>query len=263
MNVQVLIATMNRQDHALLDQMNIQTDAIVGNQCDRNEIERFQYRGRTVEWLSFSERGVGLNRNNTLMRATGDILLFADDDVVYLDGYEKTIQQFYAAHPDADVVIFNFRKRRNGGEFRNIVKKTGRVGRKSVTGFGTYCITARRDPLFFANVFFHLQFGGGARYSCGEDSIFLQDCIRNKLRVYTCKETIGVLDHGASTWFSGYDDKFFFDKGVLFFRIAPFTSRILALYHCRKHRREYAAYGWVRAYRQMCKGITFKKGNQR
>ena len=123
MNVQVLIATMNRQDHALLDQMNIQTDAIVGNQCDRNEIERFQYRGRIVEWLSFSERGVGLNRNNTLMRATGDILLFADDDVVYLDGYEKTIQQFYAAHPDADVVIFNFRKRRNGGEFRNIVKK--------------------------------------------------------------------------------------------------------------------------------------------
>ncbi len=263
MNIQVLVATMNRQDHALLEEMNIQTDAIVGNQCDRNEIEKFQYRGRTVEWFSFAERGVGLNRNNALMRATEDILLFADDDVVYCDGYEKTIQQFYALHTDADVVIFNFKKRRNGGEFQDTVKKSGRVGRKSITSFGTYCITVRRESLFFANVFFHLQFGGGARYSCGEDSIFLQDCIRNRLRVYTCRDTIGVLDHGASTWFSGYDDKFFFDKGILFFKIAPLVSRALALYHCGKHRREYDEYGWFRAYKQMCAGIRYKKEKQR
>lgn len=262
MNVQVLIATMNRRDYALLDEMNIQTDAIVGNQCDRNTIEEFAYKGRTIKWLSFAEKGVGLNRNNTLMRATGDILLFADDDVVYSDGYERIITQFYEAHADADIVIFNFKKRRNGGEFQNIVKKNGRVGRKGVSRFGTYCITAKRESLFFANIFFHLQFGGGAQYSCGEDSIFLQDCIKNKLKVYTCKKTIGMLDHGESTWFSGYDDKFFFDKGILFFKVAPSVSYALSLYHCCKHRCDYREYGWLRAYKQMCKGIRYVKGPQ-
>jgi hypothetical protein len=43
--VQVLIASMNQVDHSLLSKMNIQTDAIVGNQCDKNEIETFTYGG--------------------------------------------------------------------------------------------------------------------------------------------------------------------------------------------------------------------------
>ena len=32
MNMQVIIATMNQCDYSLLDKMNIQTEAIVGNQ---------------------------------------------------------------------------------------------------------------------------------------------------------------------------------------------------------------------------------------
>ena len=89
--VQVLVATMHQKDHSLVKKMNIRTDAIIGNQCDRNEIEEYTENEANIKWLSLAERGVGLNRNSTLNRATGDILLFADDDVVYYDDYEKTI----------------------------------------------------------------------------------------------------------------------------------------------------------------------------
>ena len=70
MEIQVLVAAMNQKDYSLLDKMNIKTDVIVGNQCDENAVSDFEYNGHTVKWLSFCERGVGLNRNNALMRAS-------------------------------------------------------------------------------------------------------------------------------------------------------------------------------------------------
>lgn len=258
MNVQVLVATMNQSNHLLLDKMNIQTDAIIGNQCDRNEIESFDYRNHSVKWLSFSERGVGLNRNNTLMRATGDIVLFADDDVVYDDGYEEKIIQYYIDHPKADVVIFNFQMKRDGKSYER-VSKEGRVNRRAATKYGTYCISARTVKIRSANIFFHLDFGGGTKYSSGEDTIFLQDCLKNKLRVYSSKTIIGSVDHGPSTWFKGYNDKYYFDKGVLFYVMFPQLCNLCAIVHCYKYRKKYKEYGWIKAYKQMRKGMKVIK----
>ena len=61
MNIQMLIVTMHQKDHSLLEKMNIQTDAIVGNQCDVNQVEDFVWEGHSIKWLSFDERRVGLN----------------------------------------------------------------------------------------------------------------------------------------------------------------------------------------------------------
>ena len=49
MKVQVLVATMNQKDHTLLEKMNIQSDVIVGNQCDYNLVEEFEYCGHRSE----------------------------------------------------------------------------------------------------------------------------------------------------------------------------------------------------------------------
>ena len=79
--------------------MNVQTSAIVINQCERNEIERFEFRGHEILWISCEERGVGLSRNTALLRATGDVLLIADDDVRYIDGYEEIVLD------EADILV--------------------------------------------------------------------------------------------------------------------------------------------------------------
>ena len=49
MKIQVLVATMNQNDHQLLKKMNINTDAIIGNQCNYNSIEKFDYKGNNIE----------------------------------------------------------------------------------------------------------------------------------------------------------------------------------------------------------------------
>ena len=54
MSVQVLVATMNQTDHSLLEAMNIQSDAIIANQCDHNSIEEFRYNGYIIRYLNFA-----------------------------------------------------------------------------------------------------------------------------------------------------------------------------------------------------------------
>lgn len=260
MSIQVIVATMHQKDYSLLDKMNIQSDAIICNQCDKTEFTEFEYKGYNIKWLSFAERGVGLNRNNGLMRATADIVLFADDDVVYNDGYAKTIEDYYAENPQADVVIFNMNVTR-GESKKVLVAKEGRVFKKGVTKYGTFCVSAKREKLHFHNIAFHLQFGGGTRYSCGEDTLFLQECCKKKLKIYTTKQFIGTVDHGPSTWFYGYTDKYFFDKGVVYFCINNHWAVLVALYHCIKHKNRYKDYGWKKAFLQTRKGILFcRKG---
>jgi glycosyltransferase involved in cell wall biosynthesis len=94
-NIQVLVAAMHQKDHSLLEKMHIKTDAIVANQCEHNSIEDFEWNGNKIRYLNFAERGVGLNRNNALMRATGDICLFADDDMVYVDDYVEKVKSAF------------------------------------------------------------------------------------------------------------------------------------------------------------------------
>ena len=39
----------------------------------------------------------------------------------------------------------------------------------------------------------------GCKYSCGEDSLFYLDCVRNKLKVYTCSTSVGRNEYREST----------------------------------------------------------------
>ncbi len=254
MDIQTLVVTMNQHDHSLLDRMNIQTDAIVGNQCDRDAVERFEDGGRRVCWLSLRERGVGLNRNNVLMRGTADILVLADDDMVFHDGYPETVRSLFEQHPEADVLIFNLDEARPK-RFKNT--KVVRVNKSNYGKYGAARLALRRERIHMAGVSFNLLFGGGAKYSSGEDSIFLHDCLKRGLRLLAMPVAIAELkDDRASTWFSGYNDKFFYDKGVFFAQIYGWRSSFIALYHCFKHRHgRYRDYGWRAAYKKITEGI--------
>ena len=258
MTIQVLVATMHQTDHSLLEKMNIRTDAIIGNQCDRNEVEDFEWNGHRIKYLSFAERGVGLNRNNTLMRADADVCLFADDDVVYYDDYAEKIEKAFTDMPDADVIVFNFKMLDKNGNSKDKVTKSKRVGKKGVTSYGAPLIAFRTQSVKYRNIVFHRMFGGGAEFSCGEDTIFLQDCVKNGLRVYTNPQTLGTIALGDSTWFSGYSDKFFIDKGVLYKCIFGIMAKPYAAYHVLKHRKKYSSVGTKKALKLMYKGINQK-----
>ncbi len=256
MNLQVLVSTMHQKDHSLLDKMNIQSDAIVINQCDRNEIEEFEYKGHTIKFLSFAERGIGLSRNNALMRSTAEICLFADDDIIYEDGYRERIINAFYNNPKADIIVFNALN--NDWERpRYLINKAKRVRYYNCLRYGAVRIAARVDSLKRANVYFSLLFGGGAKYSSGEDSLFLADCIRKGLYVYALPEIICTITQSDSTWFSGYTDQYFINKGVFFACLSKRWAKLLCLQLAIRRRNMFKEDKTVmEAYRLMLEGIS-------
>ncbi len=254
MGIQVLVAAMHQKDHSLLEKMNIQSDVIVGNQCDRDSIEAFAWKGHRAMYLNRAQRGVGLNRNQALLQADGEICLLADEDVVYYDGYAQMVEEAYRAHPDADVIIFDMKILSRDGEISGIIKREEFVGKKALARYGSVRISFRTESIKRKNIYFHRMFGGGTPHTNGEDTIFLNDCADRGLKVLTCPKTLGVVHNYNSSWFAGYDDKYFHDRGVLFAWLHPVLAWPLCVYHVVKHRNKYRDYGLLKAIRKMWEG---------
>lgn len=233
MTLQVLISTMNQTDHSLLERINIQSDAVVVNQCDHSGEDIFYYKDYLIKWISMPERGVGLSRNTCLMHSTADIVLFADDDITYQDGYAEAVLAAFENNENADVMCFNIKLQNSskniGGHRDN--QKSKRLFAFNSMRYGATLIAARRKTLFRERISFSLLFGGGAEFSCGEDSIFVKDCLNAKLKLYAHTYCLGVVDDSQSSWYRGIDDAFFRDRGMLYAMIFPRIKHIIQFYY--------------------------------
>ena len=237
MDVQVLVATMNQKDHSLLKRMNIQSDAIIGNQCNFNSIEQFKINDCCITYLNFNERGVGLNRNNALMRAQGKYCLFADDDMVYEDNYVDIVVSTFNDIPDADVIIFNLKEKKPN---RFVIKKISKVNYFNYLRYGTARIAIRLKSIKDNGIYFNQCFGGGSEYCHGEDNLFLTECLNKGLNVYSVPIFIATLTEGReSSWNNGYDDKYLKDQGKLYYTISKRWWRLLCIQDAVRHRKIY------------------------
>lgn len=252
MKIQVLVAAMHQEDHSLLEKMNIQTDAIVANQCSNNSVEKFKYNESEITYLNFAEKGVGLNRNNALMRADADVVLFADDDIVYENNYKEIIESEFAKHKDADMIVFNVKN--EDDRPRYTITSSKRVHKYNCLRYGAVRIAVKLDSIRKNNIWFSLLFGGGTKYGSGEDSLFIYDCISCGMKAYTSSEVILTVPQSNSTWFDGYTAKYFYDKGALYRAIFGKKASLMILLFLFKNKKETANIGIRAAYLQMRNG---------
>ena len=253
-SVEVLIAGVNQNPQQLMEQMNIGSDAILINQCHKYEIESFEYNGHNVRVFHMAERGVGLSRNTALMRATGDICLFSDQDIVYEHEYETKILEEFGCHPEADMILFNIEVSKERRTYHNETWK--KVHWYNCGRYGAVSFAVRRDALIESGITFSLLFGGGAKYSAGEDSLFLKQFMDKGYAVYASPIVIGKESEGDSTWFQGYTEKFFFDRGVLYHYLYGKLAKVWALRFLVAHKSVLcSAIPVKQAYQNMCEGI--------
>ncbi len=238
MKLQVLVVSMHQSDFSLVDKMNIRTNAVIANQTSYNGFEEKEYEFGTVKMISTATRGVGLNRNIALLASEADILLFSDDDMRYYDGALNGVSEAFANNPRADVIIFSTDITRDGEIIQRKYNKKKRARMWNAMKHGTYAVAIRRRALIQANLKFNELFGGGCPFSCGEDSLFIKACLDRSLRVYTDPYVLGTCCKDASSWFTGYNEKYLYDKGVLYSYLFPVLKHAVAVYYGFRLRRK-------------------------
>lgn len=255
-NVQVLVACMHQTDDSLYREMNLHTDAILANQCDEYSYRTYtEVDGSKVELISTTDRGVGRNRNKALMNASGKFLLCSDQDMVYVDGYEKIIEDAFAMCPKADIIVFNLEYLNRFTPARKEDKKFKKVHLWNCMRYGTARVAMRKGAIDKACLSFSTLYGGGSKYSAGEDSLFIRDALRKGLKMYASPIVIAQVKQEESSWFNGYTDKFFIDKGILVANAFPLMKHILVYYFAYRMRNISKEHSFSRICRLMRQGM--------
>ena len=227
MEVQVLVAAMHADPKELAGRMNLSSDAVIIDQCERDGEEEFTYHNHRIRCFHYAERGVGKSRNHAIEKADRDICLFSDEDIVYRDGYAEKITGAFEKNPKADMIVFNVDVAEDRRTY--LITEEKKVHFYNCGRYGAVSFAIRTDALKKSGVRFSTLFGGGAKYSNGEDSLFIKELMDKGIQVYTSPEVIGRETESESTWFSGYHDKFFFDRGVLYHFLYGNLAPLMAL----------------------------------
>lgn len=253
MKTETLVVTVDRDEYDLAERMNIQTDALIGNQCHRVSTEVLEQAGKKIVYLNRRERGVGRNRNLLLENASADICILADDDMRFVDGYRQIAEKAFEECPDADILVFNLIEKYPK---RYVNKKKIRIKWHNYAKYGAARLVVRRRSIVGAGIKFSVLFGGGARYGSGEDTIFLKECLRKGLKIYAVPYALAEIDQEvSSTWFNGYNDKFFCDKGALYACLYPWGWSIFSIRFLIRRYKKYAeSMSFARALRDMLAG---------
>ena len=230
--VKLLISSVNVNPDELINKMNINTDAVLVNQCSENKEEQIGKGSFNVYVYHRDERGVGKSRNLCIDKSLElfkdeDILLFSDEDIIYKDDYALVVENAFKKHKEAEMLLFNVKVAKERRTYWNTEYK--KVGRFNSGRYPAYSIAVKCSVLKNSKVRFSLLFGGGAKYSNGEDSLFLMNCAKKKIKMFMTEDVIGEEKYRESTWFKGFTEKFFFDRGVLFYFLYGRLALIWAL----------------------------------
>lgn len=233
---EILCVTMNQQDFSKIKEMNIHSNVVFANQCNHTSYDEVSFDGEhTAKMISTETKGVGINRNLALTYGDADYCIFADDDLKYVDGMEELVLTEFRTHPDADVFIFHFDTDSQRKQKR--YKKTRKVTPWEQMPWGGFRIAVKLDSIRKKNVWFSTLFGGGCIFPSGEDSLWLREAKKKGLVFYVSKETIGTISFDESTWFSGYNEKYYFGKGAYYHAAHSRTSILWFIYFSLRTRK--------------------------
>ena len=231
LSVEVLMAVMNSNCKDSISYSNLQSDAIIINQCEINKYEEEKIEDSIVRFFSVNDRGLSRSRNLALDLAKGDICLICDDDVKYIDGYVEIVKKAFSEIKDADIIIFDSLMKKRNGEFQSC----GFQMVKRIPRYKTYasCLIAfKREKIQKNQIHFNTNFGtGSGKYSMGEEAIFLRECYKCGLKAYIFPSVIHEWDFSETTWFEGYNRKYFNDIGAYLAESFPYAKHFVKYYY--------------------------------
>lgn len=199
MILEILISTMNRMDLKFLDKMFTHNHIcdylilIINQTINGNELKS---NSKNIRVINSYDKGLSKSRNLAIKNSIGDIILIADDDIIYEPKFENKILEAFIKHRDAGIVTFRMQDE-NGNLFKKypLIK---RHNRKSLESVNSVVIAFKKQIINNYNLQFNTLFGLGAPFSTGEEYIFLMDAFVKNLNIYFEKDVILTHNHNSS-----------------------------------------------------------------
>lgn len=209
MKLEILMSCMHQHDDALIRGSRITGDAVVINQCGRDTYDEYPTPNGVARIWSVPDRGLTKSRNMAIARSTADTCLLCDDDEVFVEHYEEKILAAYEQLPQADVIIFKMVNRPPLFPDKVLELKFPKT-----THVSSWQISFRRESLLRTGVRFDELLGAGTGNGAEEELKFMLDCQKAGLKIYYVPTEIASVAQEESTWFGGFTERFFEDRGA-------------------------------------------------
>ncbi len=252
LTMQVALSTMHLKTdgdvNKIVDRMNITSDYLIINQANKGEVNI-----SNPNVVTKYERGLSKSRNAALNNANCDILLFADDDVKYLDGYKEVVLDAYLNNPNADMICFYVESKNKSRMTKRI--KNGKLGYINAMKIISAEMSIKKDSFIKAKIRFDENFGIGAPNNRGEEQILIYEALRKGLNVIVVNKKIADIAQEESTWLKDYDEEFFYIQGKVYKRLTKrFYLFWILQYVIRKHKMYKECVSFKQALKNMLKG---------
>ena len=228
MGPEVLLSAMHLENEDYIDSLFIHSDCVVINQCDSECIRQSERisgsNTNRLVYVETRERGLSKSRNMALRHARGPVCILCDNDVEYVDGYDRIINDAFLRNSDADVIVFFIKRPERSAP---VFSREKRMGYLSVLKIFSPEIAFRKESI--EGIAFNELFGAGAKFFLGEENLFLYECLKRGKKIIYVPEMIARVRDEESTWFKGYDRDFFISRGANYAAMSRVFSPALIL----------------------------------
>lgn len=205
MRLEILLSCMNETEFSVINRSNLKNvNTLIINQCNENKEFILDDRHRVINTTT---RGLSVSRNIGIEKAKGDICLLSDDDELFHENLEQTVLNAYEQIKDADIIIFKISNREKA-----VKEKIRRLKKVELLKVSSVQISFKRESVV-GKISFDPFLGAGTPNGAGEENKFLLDCYRSGLRIYYYPIDILTLTGTNSSWFSGFNEDYFYKRG--------------------------------------------------
>ncbi|MEZ4797502.1 MAG: glycosyltransferase family 2 protein [Flavobacteriaceae bacterium] len=216
-NLEILLSTMQQNSLSFLSDMfssnNISDfNIVIINQTNKNNLLASEK--QNVKVFNSFEKGLSKSRNLAIEKASGDICLLADDDVVYVEGFKDVILSAFKEYDDVDIITFQMNDD-DGNLFRdyqNIKRHT-----ENTVYTANSVVIAFKLQSVKGKVVFNSHFGLGAQFEVADEYVFLRDALRAGLTIYFEPQVI-LKHHKFSSGQDVASDRLIYGRSALYYK---------------------------------------------